>query len=110
MPTDDLFCITPPDLRYDTQLASGTFAGCCTTPAVEKLTPETPGTLMRYLKTCCYLSVLCSGASALTLEVLWQRQMFLVFGASAPSTTAVLTALFLGIAMGSLVVARAGHR
>ncbi len=65
---------------------------------------------MRYLKTCCYLSVLCSGASALTLEVLWQRQMFLVFGASAPSTTAVLTALFLGIAVGSLVVAWAGHR
>lgn len=42
-----------------------------------------------------------SGASALTLEILWQRQMFLVFGASAPAVTAVLTAMFLGIAFGS---------
>ncbi len=59
---------------------------------------------MRHLKATCYLSVLCSGATALTLEVLWQRQLFLVLGASAPATTAVLTALFLGIAMGSLLV------
>ncbi len=44
-----------------------------------------------------------SGASALTFEILWQRQMFLIFGASAPATTAVLTAIFLGIAFGSLL-------
>lgn len=42
-----------------------------------------------------------SGASALTYEILWQRQMFLIFGASAPATTAILTAIFLGIAIGS---------
>ena len=54
----------------------------------------------------CYLAVGCSGASALTLEILWQRQLHLSFGASAPATTAVLTAIFLGIALGSLCVSR----
>lgn len=53
----------------------------------------------------CLLAVACSGASALTLEILWQRQMFLAFGASAPATTAVLTAIFLGIALGSRISA-----
>jgi len=47
------------------------------------------------------VAVVFSGASALTLEILWQRQMFLVFGASAPAVTAVLTAMFLGIALDS---------
>ena len=47
-----------------------------------------------------------SGASALAYETLWQRQMFLVFGASAPATTAVLTSFFCGIAFGSLIGGR----
>jgi spermidine synthase len=47
-----------------------------------------------------------SGASALVYETLWQRQMFLVFGASAPATTAVLASFFCGIAFGSLVGGR----
>lgn len=53
----------------------------------------------------CLAAVFFSGASALTFEILWQRQMFLIFGASAPATTAVLTAIFLGIAFGSLLAA-----
>jgi spermidine synthase len=47
-----------------------------------------------------------SGASALAYETLWQRQMLLVFGASAPATTAVLTSFFCGIAFGSLIGGR----
>jgi spermidine synthase len=42
-----------------------------------------------------------SGASSLIFETLWQRMMVLVFGASAPATTAILTAFFCGIAFGS---------
>lgn len=49
----------------------------------------------------CLLVFFLSGASALTYEILWQREMYLVFGASAPATTAILTAIFLGIAFGS---------
>jgi spermidine synthase len=51
-----------------------------------------------------------SGASALAYETLWQRQMFLVFGASAPATTAVLTSFFCGIAFGSLIGGRIVRR
>jgi len=58
----------------------------------------------------CLLAVFLSGASALTFEILWQRQMFLIFGASAPATTAVLTAIFLGIAFGSLMATPLTHR
>ncbi|MDH5535899.1 MAG: hypothetical protein OEZ08_10075 [Betaproteobacteria bacterium] len=47
-----------------------------------------------------------SGASALAYETLWQRQMLLIFGASAPATTAVLTSFFCGIAFGSLIGGR----
>lgn len=47
-----------------------------------------------------------SGASALAYEALWQRQMLLIFGASAPATTAVLTSFFCGIAFGSLLGGR----
>ena len=42
-----------------------------------------------------------SGCSALIYETLWQRMMILVFGASAPATTAILTAFFCGIGFGS---------
>lgn len=45
--------------------------------------------------------VFVSGASALTYEIIWQREMLYVFGASAPATAATLTAVFLGIAFGS---------
>jgi spermidine synthase len=42
-----------------------------------------------------------SGASSLIFENLWQRKLMLVFGASAPSITVILTAFFCGIAFGS---------
>jgi spermidine synthase len=47
------------------------------------------------------LIVFLSGASALTYEIVWQREMFHILGASAPATAAILTAIFLGIAFGS---------
>ena len=47
-----------------------------------------------------------SGVSGLAYETLWQRQMILIFGASAPATTAVLTSFFCGIAFGSLIGGR----
>ena len=57
--------------------------------------------------------VFLSGASALTYEIIWQREMFHVFGASAPATAAILAAIFLGIAFGSRlsrgIIERAGR-
>lgn len=50
------------------------------------------------------LVVFLSGAASLTYEIVWQREMFHLFGASARATAAILTAIFLGIAFGSLLV------
>lgn len=50
-----------------------------------------------------YVLFFLSGASSLMFETIWQRMMFLVFGASAPATTAILTAFFCGIALGSWI-------
>ena len=47
-----------------------------------------------------------SGCSGLILEILWQRQMMLVLGASAPAITAILTSFFFGIALGSAIGGR----
>ncbi len=47
-----------------------------------------------------------SGVSALIAESAWQRMLLLVFGASATGTTVILTAVFLGLALGSLVGGR----
>ena len=47
-----------------------------------------------------------SGCSSLVFEILWQRKMMLVFGASATAITAILTAFFCGIALGSVLGGR----
>lgn len=41
-----------------------------------------------------------SGAGALVYEILWQRQLILVLGAASHATTAILSAFFLGLALG----------
>jgi MFS family permease len=51
-----------------------------------------------------YLLALVSGALALVYEVLWMRQLTSFFGATAPATSATLSAMFLGIALGSAVI------
>ncbi|MCR9197145.1 MAG: hypothetical protein NXI04_00715 [Planctomycetaceae bacterium] len=52
----------------------------------------------------CGLIVFLSGTASLTYEIVWQREMFHLFGASARATAAILTAIFLGIAFGSLLI------
>jgi spermidine synthase len=46
----------------------------------------------------------------LAFEVLWQRDLVLILGASASATTAVLTAIMVGIAFGSLLAGRLTKR
>lgn len=57
-----------------------------------------------------YVFALVSGASALVYEVLWVRRFVSLFGATAPAASATLSALFLGLAVGSLVVGRRSAR
>jgi spermidine synthase len=53
-----------------------------------------------------YLFAFVSGAAALVYEVLWMRRFLSLFGATAPATSATLSAMFLGLAAGSLVIGR----
>jgi spermidine synthase len=53
-----------------------------------------------------YLFAFVSGASALVYEVLWVRRFISLFGATAPATSATLSAMFLGLAAGSLFVGK----
>ncbi|HVF43992.1 MAG TPA: fused MFS/spermidine synthase [Pyrinomonadaceae bacterium] len=57
-----------------------------------------------------YVFALVSGAAALVYEVLWVRRFVSLFGATAPAASATLSALFLGLAAGSLVVGRRSAR
>jgi spermidine synthase len=57
-----------------------------------------------------HLFAFVSGASALVYEVLWMRRFLSLFGATAPATSATLSAMFLGLAAGSLFVGRRSAR
>ena len=52
----------------------------------------------------------CSGACGLIYEVLWCRQLGLIFGNTVHSLSAVLTAFMAGLALGSYVAGRVAHR
>ena len=48
------------------------------------------------------LAVACSGAAGLTYQVLWLRQLSLVFGVTAYAASTVLAGFMAGLALGSL--------
>lgn len=51
-----------------------------------------------------------SGATALFYEILWMRQLILVFGSTTYAVSAVLSAYMLGLALGSFGFGRAADR
>ncbi len=51
-----------------------------------------------------------SGASGLVFEIIWTRKLTLVFGASTPAISTVLTAFMGGLALGSYFLGRAADR
>lgn len=51
-----------------------------------------------------------SGFSALVLQVVWMRELSLLFGATAPAAAATLAAFFLGLAAGSAYWGRRSRR
>ncbi len=52
----------------------------------------------------------CSGAVGLVYEVVWSRQLQVLFGSTAFSVSAVLTAFFSGMALGSYCLGKWGNR
>ncbi len=61
---------------------------------------------MRYIKPTVWLIFILSGASALIYEVIWMRQLTLVFGSTVFATSTVLTAFMAGLALGSFYFGR----
>ena len=61
---------------------------------------------MRYIKPTVWLIFILSGASALIYEVIWMRQLTLVFGSTVFATSTVLTAFMAGLALGSYYFGR----
>ncbi len=61
---------------------------------------------MRYIKPIVWLIFILSGASGLIYEVIWMRQLTLVFGSTVFATSTVLTAFMAGLALGSFYFGR----
>lgn len=61
---------------------------------------------MRYIKPIVWLIFIFSGASGLIYEVIWMRQMTLIFGSTVFATSTVLTAFMAGLALGSFYFGR----
>ena len=56
---------------------------------------------MRYIKPIVWLIFIFSGASSLIYQVIWMRQLTLIFGSTVFATSTVLTAFMGGLALGS---------
>ncbi len=56
---------------------------------------------MRYIKPIIWLIFIFSGASGLIYQVIWMRQLTLIFGSTVFATSTVLTAFMGGLALGS---------
>lgn len=61
---------------------------------------------MRQIKLFVWIIFVLSGASALIYEVIWMRQLTLVFGSTVFATSTVLTAFMAGLALGSFYFGR----
>ena len=61
---------------------------------------------MRYTKPIVWLIFIFSGASGLIYEVIWMRQLTLIFGSTVFATSTVLTAFMAGLALGSYYFGR----
>ena len=61
---------------------------------------------MRYIKPIVWLIFICSGASGLIYQVIWMRQLTLIFGSTVFATSTVLTAFMAGLALGSYYFGR----
>src|SRR2546427_2596873 len=57
-----------------------------------------------------HILVLVSSAVELVYEILWMRRFTLLFGGTAPAGAITLSAMFLGMAVGSAVIGRLASR
>jgi spermidine synthase len=62
------------------------------------------------LRRCIVVLFVLSGVSGLIYQVVWARQLTLVFGATSPAITTVLASFMLGLALGSQAAGRLARR
>src|SRR3712207_1577960 len=65
---------------------------------------------MRRSPTLVYLIFVLSGAAGLIYEIVWARQLVLVFGNTTQAVSAILTGFFGGMAIGSVIGGRIADR
>lgn len=78
----------------------------CSSAAVEGSSVEKPSSLSKYEIGVALTLVFFSGFSALMYQVLWMKQIGLLFGNTSQATGATLTSFFAGLAAGSWVLGR----
>ena len=81
-----------------------------TPPAHADATAASAALATRTLHTATFVLFFLSGACGLVYEVLWCRQLGLIFGNTVQSLSAVLTAFMAGLALGSYLAGRLCHR
>src|SRR5258705_7954264 len=65
-----------------------------------------PRRALHALATCFFLS----GLGSLVLEVVWTRQLRLIFGSTTLAASTILVAYMLGLGLGGLLGGRVAHR
>ena len=84
-------------------------AAASPTPAAPSEAPATRASSLQALVVP-FLCFFLSGASGLVFEVIWTRMLTLVFGASTPAISTVLSAFMGGLALGSFLFGRFADR
>src|SRR6058998_4464135 len=69
-----------------------------------------PGAMRPRLRAGLWIFFFLSGATGLLYEIVWMRQLILVFGSTTHAVSAVLSAFMLGLALGSFAFGRAADR
>ncbi len=90
-------------------LASGPIAVELVRPRLERLELARPVAVDRDRRAIMAIFLL-SGAAGLVYEVVWARQLVLVFGNTTQAISAILTGYFSGIAIGSVIGGRLADR
>src|SRR3989442_4754244 len=66
--------------------------------------------MKRSLRAALWIFFFLSGGTGLVYEIIWMRQLILVFGSTTYAVSAVLSAFMLGLAVGSFTFGRAADR
>jgi spermidine synthase len=76
------------------------------TSASEADPGERPNAVLQRYVTILYVLFFMSGATGLIYEIMWNRKLTLIFGATVYAVTTILTVFFTGLALGAYLIGR----